>query len=84
MGRITLTLVFIILISQMGISAPSSSTILLYGVSGLVGLLILVSLILVATNIMNLEAQKYGIDITKENYSAIPGKDDFVPNDQDQ
>lgn len=84
MKKLTITLSLIIAATQVGISAPTGSTILLYSIAGLCVLLAVISLILVATNVMNLEAHKYGIDITKENFSAVPGIDDFVPEKQEK
>jgi hypothetical protein len=58
-------------------SSWTGSEILMYGVVGLCIVLSLIALILIATNMMNLEAHKYGIDVRKQNFSAVPGASDF-------
>jgi predicted RNA methylase len=58
----------------------SGSDITLYGVVGLCIILALTALVLVATNMMNIEAAKHGIDVTKQNFSAVPGTNDFGEN----
>ncbi len=52
--------------------------ILMYGVVGLCVILSLIALVLVATNMMNIEAHNAGIDVSKNNYSAVPGTSDFA------
>ena len=83
MKKVTMTLGLIMFAHYMAISAPNGSTLLLYGIGGLCAFITVVALILVATNVMNLEAHKHGLDITKENFSAIPGVDDFFPKKVD-
>jgi hypothetical protein len=72
-------------ISQISFGASwTGSEILMYSIVGLCIFLSIVALILVATNMMNLEATRHGLDVTKENYSAVPGFDDFArPGSED-
>jgi hypothetical protein len=63
----------------------TGSKILMYSIIGLLIFLVIAALMLVADNFMNLEAYKQGIDIKTQNFSAVPGYDDFTrPHQRDQ
>ncbi len=58
-------------------SSSGSTNYLLYGLIGVIGLLLLVAILMVAENLLHIEAKQMGVDKSGTNYSIFPNGEEI-------
>ncbi len=58
-------------------ASSGASNYLLYGLVGAIGLLLLIAILMVAENMLHIEAKQMGVDKSGANYSIFPNRDEI-------